>query len=341
MNLRGNYRPGVSRRGRSTVAAATMVVLTAGVSTALAGDGATRAVPYTSDDWWTLATAVVCCVCCAVPGCFLVLRRMSLLGDAISHAILPGLALAFFVTGSREPLPMLLGASGVGVLTALLSTALNRWGRVPEDAAMGVVFTTLFASGVVLITLAARQVDLDPGCVLYGLIEFVAFDTRTLAGIAMPKAFIELSVLLTVVLGLTGLFWKELRIVSFDAAMATSMGISATLVHHGLMTVVAATSVVSFEAVGSILVVAMLVTPGATAHLLTDRLDRMLWWAGAIAAASACIGHALAVRWNTSVAGMIASVSLAMFVAACVAAPRHGAIARLWRPRIASAEPRP
>ena len=302
-------------------------------SPARAAGGAHPAGAYTADDWWTLATAVVCSVCCALPGCFLVLRRMSLLGDAISHAILPGLAVAFFVTGSREPLSMLIGAAGVGVLTALLSTGLSSWGRVPEDAAMGVVFTTLFALGVILITLAARQVDLDPGCVLYGLIEFTAFDTRTVAGIEMPKAFVELSVLLLALLGLMGLFWKELRIVSFDPALATSMGINAALVHYGLMTVVAATSVMSFEAVGSILVVAMLVTPAATAQLLTDRLGRMLWWSGAIAAASACIGHALAVRWNTSVAGMIASVSLVLFMVACIAAPRHGAMARLWRLR--------
>jgi manganese/zinc/iron transport system permease protein len=294
---------------------------------------------YTADDWWTLATAVVCCVCCAVPGCFLVLRRLSLLGDAISHAILPGLALAFFITGSRDAMPMLLGAAGVGVLTAALSTGLARWGKVPEDAAMGVVFTTLFALGVVMITFAARQVDLDPGCVLYGLIEFVAFDTRTVMGVEMPKAFVELSALLLAVGAMVALFWKELRITCFDPALATSMGISAAAVHYGLMTTVAATSVLSFESVGSILVIAMLVTPAATAQLLTDKLGRMVWLSAAIAAATACVGHALAVRWNTSVAGMIASVSLGAFVVACIAAPRHGAVARLLRPRVTSPRP--
>jgi manganese/zinc/iron transport system permease protein len=319
------------------ISASTLGTQPAFASEATGTTGATMV--YTADDWWTLATAVVCCVCCAVPGCFLVLRRLSLLGDAISHAILPGLALAFFITGSRDAMPMLLGAAGVGVLTAALSTGLARWGKVPEDAAMGVVFTTLFALGVVMITFAARQVDLDPGCVLYGLIEFVAFDTRTVMGVEMPKAFVELSALLLAVGAMVALFWKELRITCFDPALATSMGISAAAVHYGLMTTVAATSVLSFESVGSILVIAMLVTPAATAQLLTDKLGRMVWLSAAIAAATACVGHALAVRWNTSVAGMIASVSLGAFVVACIAAPRHGAVARLLRPRVTSPRP--
>lgn len=287
-----------------------------------------------SDDIWTVATAACCSMACGVLGCFLVLRRMSLLGDAISHAILPGLAVAFIVTGSREPWAMLGGAMIVGVLTALLSNGLNRWGRVPEDASMGVVFTTLFALGVILITLGARNVDLDPGCVLYGLIEFVPFDTVRLAGHEIPRSFLWLGAALAVNVGLITVFYKELKIVCFDPYLATTMGISATAVHYGLMTAVAATSVASFEAVGSILVIAMLVAPGATAQLLTDRLSRMLGWSAAIGALCAVAGYALAVWLNTSVAGAIATVSLAVFVLAVFAAPRHGVIAqRVRHPR--------
>lgn len=291
------------------------------------------------DDLWTVGTAVLCSVACGLVGCFLVLRRMALLGDAISHAILPGLAIAFLMTNSREPLAMLGGAMVVGVLTALLSAGLSRWGKVPEDASMGVVFTTLFAVGVLLITLVARDVDLDPGCVLYGLIEFVPFDTVPFAGGRVPRSFLWLSVALGVNLTLIVVFFKELKIVCFDPYLATTMGISATLVHYGLMTLVAATSVAAFEAVGSILVVAMLVAPGATAHLITDKLSRMLWWSGALAALSAVAGYALAVRLNTSVAGMIATVSLAMFVLAAVASPRHGVLARVRRARLAGVIP--
>lgn len=284
-----------------------------------------------STDLWIIATAVASSVACGLVGCFLVLRRMSLLGDAISHAILPGLAIAFLVTSSREPLPMLAGALVVGVATALISAGLARWGRVPEDAAMGVVFTALFAIGVILITFVASRVDLDPGCVLYGLIEFVPFDTVHIAGVEMPRAFVFLAALLVVVALLITLFFKELKIVAFDPYLATTMGISATLVHYALMTGVAATCVASFEAVGSILVVAMLVAPGATAHLLTDRLSRMLWLSALIAAASAILGYILAVRFNTSVAGMIGTVALALFLAAVIFAPRHGWLAKQLR----------
>lgn len=319
------------RRTASVAAAA----LAASSSTAL---GAAERVWFTvggyevrDDDLWVAATAVLCCLSCAVLGCYLVLRRMSLLGDAITHAILPGLAAAFLLSGTRDIAAMLGGAMVVGVLTALLSAGLNRWGRVPEDAAMGVVFTTLFALGVVLISWAARDVDLDPGCVLYGLIEFTPFDTVRVRGAELPRAFVQLAVALVVNLGLVALFYKELKIVCFDPFLATTMGISAAAVHYGLMTAVAATAVVSFESVGSILVVAMLVGPGATAHLLTDRLSRMLVIAGAIGALSAVLGYVLAVAFNTSVAGMIASVSLGLFVLAVIGAPRHGLLGAALR----------
>ncbi len=284
-----------------------------------------------ADDFWTAGTAVVCSVACGVLGCFLVLRRMSLLGDAISHAILPGLALAFIITQSRAPGPMIAGAMVVGVLTALLSGALNRWGKVPEDASMGVVFTTLFAIGVLLITLAARNVDLDPGCVLYGSIELVSLEVIRLGPIEMPRAFAWLGAVLLLNVTLLIIFYKELKIVCFDPALATTLGISATAVHYGLMTAVATTSVAAFESVGSILVIAMLVAPGATAHLLTDRLSRMLLIAAGVASASAIIGYIGAVALDTSVAGMIASTSLALFMLAVLVAPRQGVLARVMR----------
>ena len=290
--------------------------------------------PVRSDDLWTVAIAACCCLACGLLGCFLMLRRMSLLGDAISHAILPGLAAAFFLTGSREPIAMLAGAMVVGVLTAVISTGLNRWGRVPEDASMGVVFTTLFACGVILITLVARDVDLDPGCVLYGLIEFAPFDTVRVFDLELPRSFVWLFSVLVVNVTLISVFFKELKIVCFDPYLATTMGISATAVHYGLMTAVAATSVASFEAVGSILVVAMLVAPGATAHLLTDKLGRLLWWSAAIAILSAVLGYILAVRFNTSVAGMIATVGLGLFMLAAIASPRHGFIAKQFHKRV-------
>lgn len=277
-----------------------------------------------ADDYWVIATAICCNVSCALLGCFLVLRRMSLLGDAISHGILPGLALAFLWTGSRAPMGMLLGAMAVGILTAVFSQGLTAWGRVPEDAAMGVVFSTLFALGVVLITRAASSIDLDPGCVLYGLIEHVPLDMVTVAGIDVPRATILLAGVLVAVTFMIVVFYKELLIVSFDPFLATTSGIPAVAVHYGLMAAVAATTVASFESVGSILVVAMLIAPGAAAHMLTDRLHRMLLIAALVGVIAAVVGYLLALRWNTSVAGMMAVVSGVEVALAVLFSPRYG-----------------
>lgn len=285
----------------------------------------------TADDWWVIATAVVGNIACALVGCFLVLRRLSLLGDAISHAILPGLAAAFLLTGTRNPGAMMLGALAAGALTAVMSAGLARTGKVSEDSSLGVVFTTLFALGVLMITWVAHDVDLDPGCVLYGLIEFASLDTVKVLGVEMPRALVWLGVVMMVNLTVVTVFFKELKIVAFDPYLATTMGINAAVVHYGLMTLVAGTTVAAFESVGSILVVTMLVAPAATAHLLTDRLSRMLVLASALGAAAAVIGYLLALHWNTSVAGMMSVVAGVQFALAALAGPRYGYAARAIR----------
>lgn len=292
------------------------------------------------DDLWVVGTAIMCGLASSILGCFLVLRRMSLLGDAISHAILPGLAVAFIVTKSRDPLPMLIGAMFVGVLTAFLSSSLRRWGRVEEGTAMGVVFTTLFAIGVLLISWVAQDVDLDPGCVLYGVIELTPFDRVALplggelAGVEIPRAFVGLAIALVISLAFVLACWKELKIVAFDPALAKALGICVPLVHYTLMILVAGTTVLSFEAVGSILVIALLVAPAATAQLLTDRLGRLVLLAAADAVLSSILGYVLAVVFNAPVAGMIATVAGALFVFALALAPRQGLVSR-WVSRVA------
>ena len=280
---------------------------------------------------WTIAVGVLCNTSCAILGCYLVLRRMSLLGDAISHSVLPGLALAFVLTGSISGWGMAVGAAALGVLTAFLTQAIGKLADVPEDASMGVVFTSLFAVGVILVTRVASQADLDPGCVLYGLIEFTPLDTVRLFGIEVPRAFQSLGPALVFTVGFVGLFWKELKIVSFDPALARAMGFRVGLIHYLLMAMVAGVTVASFEAVGSILVVAMLIVPAATAHLLTDRLVGMMLWSTAVAVLSAIFGYWLAARWNTSVAGMMAVVAGGLFALAVFAAPRHGIVSQFVR----------
>lgn len=281
----------------------------------------------TSSEWWTLATASLCGLLCGVAGCYLVLRRMSLLGDAITHAILPGLAGAFLLTGTRDVWAMLAGAMVVGLVTAAGTSWLSRVGRVPSDAAMGVVFTSLFALGVLLISRAADQVDLDPGCVLYGLLEFVDADRVRVLGMETPRAFATLAGASLVTFLLLGLFWKEVKLVSFDAALATSMGFSAAIIHYAVIGVIAGVSVASFEAVGSILVIAMLIGPAVTASLLTRRLGRMVALAGATGVLAGAVGTIAAVRLDVSVAGSVSVTVGALFALALVLSPSQGLVA--------------
>ena len=280
---------------------------------------------------WMIAVGAATNTACALLGCYLVLRRMSLLGDALAHAVLPGLVVAFLLAGSLNVVYMVIGAIIVGLLTTFLIQTLHRFGGVASDASMGVVFTSLFALGVVLIRRYAHDVDLDPDCVLYGQLLFVEFHTVNVVGYAIPRALLSIVSLLAINLVFIGGFWKELKLSSFDPLLATTMGYSANVLHYLLMALVAATAVASFEAVGSILVIAMLIVPGATAHLLCDRLHRMMLVAAVVAILAAVIGCSLAIWLDTEVAGMM-TVTVAMFyVAAVFFSPRYGVISKLVR----------
>lgn len=280
---------------------------------------------------WTIIVGIVGNVTCAILGCYLVLRRLSLLGDAISHAVLPGIALGYLFSGSVAGLPILLGAMALGVLTSVLTQVITSFGRVSEDTSLGVVFTSLFALGVILIKVAARNVDLDADCVLYGLIDAAGVDLIRFFGWHISRPLLTLVPALFITLVLILLFWKELKIVAFDPALAAAMGFSVNVVHYLLMAMVSGVTVASFEAVGSILVVAMLVVPAATAALLTERLGWMMIWAAAIGVTSAVFGYILAVPLATSVAGMMAVVAGVQFATAVFFAPRAGLVSRWLR----------
>ena len=247
-------------------------------------------------DTWIVVIGALAAGACALLGNFLVLRKMSMMGDAISHAVLPGLAIAFMVTGARASLSMFIGAAIAGVLTAVFTQWISRFGKVDEGASMGIVFTTLFALGLLLIVQGADHVDLDPSCVLYGAIELTPLDVvwrPTLFGcfLEVPRAaFVLVGVVLLNTVFIVA-FFKELRISSFDAELATAMGIYSKLMHYLLMTLVAVTTVACFEVVGSIIVIAMLIVPAATAHLLTDRLWLMVVLSVLVAIVSAVLGH--------------------------------------------------
>lgn len=305
--------------------------------------GLTVALTWHSFDTWIIVIGVLCAAACALPGSFLVLRRQSMMGDAISHAVLPGLAAAFLLTESRSSIVMFIGAAAVGVVTAVVTQWVHASGKVERSAAMGVVFTTLFAIGLVMIVRAADKVDLDPGCVLYGSIELAPLDTLRLAGFDVPRAAAVLAAVLLGNVLIIGLLFKEMTISSFDQELATSLGFSARMMNFILMTLVAITTVAAFEAIGSILVIAMLIVPPATARLLTHRLAPMVIIAAALGALAAASGHVAAITLppllgfeDTLTSGMMAVAAGALFVLAMVFSPQQGIVSGMLHRRALS-----
>ncbi len=293
---------------------------------------------WTSFDTWIVVAGALASLSCALVGSFLVLRKQSMMGDAISHAVLPGLAIAFLLTNSRGSTAMFVGAAIAGILTALLTNVISRWGKVEEGAAMGVVFTFLFALGLVLIVQAADAVDLDPGCVLYGAIEYVPLSTVRFAGLEFPEALIQLSIMLILNALFVVLFFKELRISSFDPGLANTLGINANLMNNLLMVFVAGTVVACFEIVGSILVIAMLIVPPATAYLLFDKMSRMIVASLVIAVLVALFGHIAAITVpllfgfdSTSTAGSMAVMAGVFFTLAMLFSPQQGVVSKFIR----------
>jgi manganese/zinc/iron transport system permease protein len=279
----------------------------------------------------TIAVGVVANVGCALVGTYLVLRRMSLLGDAISHAVLPGIVLAIILTGRVEGWPILAGAMLVGIITALAAQGLQALGGVSEDSSLGVVYTSLFALGVVMLQVFAPHGHIDTECILYGAIDVAGLSPVRWLGIAWPRALFKLLPVLGIVLVFIVTAWKELKIVSFDAALARAMGMPALAIHLALMGVIAMVTVASFESVGSILVVPMLIAPAATARLLSDRLSITLVLAAAAASLAAILGYLAAYAWNTSVAGMMATVAGLQLGLAVLFSPWHGLVSRWLR----------
>ena len=262
-----------------------------------------------SDALAIMLTGALVASACAILGTFLMLRKMSMIGDAISHAVLPGIVIAYLVSHSRASLPMMIGAAIVGLLTTGLIELINRKGRLQADAAIGLSFTLMFAIGVILISLFAGNIDLDQECVLYGDILYVPLDTLSLGGLpVLPRSVWILSGLMALIGVYIWLGYKGLLITSFDPAMAASLGISTAFWHYSLMGMVSLTTVLSFEFVGAILVVAFLIVPPAIAYLLTDHLPSLMGYAILAGVISAIGGYYLATAIDGSVAGAMATV---------------------------------
>ncbi len=281
--------------------------------------------------WTVLIVGALVATSCALLGVFLVLRKVAMLGDAISHAVLPGIAIAFLISGDRAPLLMIFGAAAVGVLTVFLVGILNRTRRLKEDASIGVVFPALFSIGVILVSYFAGKIDLDPDCIIFGEILLSHLDRIVIGGVDIgPKAYYVCGPILALNILLIGTLYKELKVTSFDPALAASLGISPTLIHYLLMSQVSITVVGSFESVGAILVVAMLVVPPAAAYLFTHRLWTMILLSVGFGILSSTIGFFIGWWKNCSMAGSMAAAAGGVFVLAFLFAPQQGLFARIW-----------
>lgn len=285
-----------------------------------------------SPDVEILLIAIVTAVAAALPGAFLVLRRLALVSDAISHAILPGIVVAFFFTGDLSSPLLLIAAAGTGVLTVALIEAIHRSRLVPEDAAIGLVFPALFALGVILVSRYAGNVHLDTDSVLLGELAFAPFDRLVVGGVDLgPAALWSMGAILLLNVVVIVVAFKEFKLATVDAGLAAALGFSPVLLHYGLMALVSITAVGAFNAVGSVLVVALMIAPPATAYLLAERLKSMLWLSALIAAVAAVAGYGMAWVLDVSIAGSMATACGVLFFAALMFAPRRGVVAQMQR----------
>ncbi|MEM9344424.1 MAG: metal ABC transporter permease [Pseudomonadota bacterium] len=277
---------------------------------------------------------------CALPGNFLLLRRQALIGDAISHVVLPGIVVAFLVTGAVATGPMMLGAAGAAVVAVVLIEAIRRMGRIEPGAAMGVVFTAMFAGGVLLLEQTDTSgVHLDVEHALYGNLESLIWleatgwssllDPGALAG--LPPELLRVAVAALGVAVFIGVLWRPLVLSTFDEGFAASVGIPVSGLGIALVIVSAIAAVAAFDAVGSIIVIAMFICPPAAARLMTNRLGWQVAWSLLFAVVSAVLGYVLAgygPLWlggsdAVSAAGMIAAVSGVILALAAVFGPHR------------------
>jgi len=282
-------------------------------------------------------------VACALPGNFLILRRQALIGDAISHVVLPGIVVAFLLTGTISATAMMFGAAVAAVIAVAMIEGIRRFGHIEPGAAMGVVFTTMFAGGVLLLELSDTSgVHLDVEHALYGNLESLIWldaigwgsllDAQALKG--LPPELFRISVVVALIGILLALFWRPLAISTFDEGFAASLGLPVTVISLGLVIASALAAVAAFDAVGSIIVIAMFICPPAAARLMTNRLGAQIAWSVAFALFSAILGYVLAgygPLWiggtnAVSAAGMIATVSGVILAITAFAGPERSAV---------------
>ncbi len=276
--------------------------------------------------------AILVSAACAIPGVFLVLRKMSLMSDAISHAVLPGIVVGFLITRSLSSPLLFVGAVGTGMLTVILTESLVKTQLVKEDAAIGLVFPALFSIGVILVSRYTGNVHLDIDAVLLGELVFTPLDRLSFFGYdAGPRMAWVMGVILVLNIGVLLLFFKEMKIATFDPGLSSSLGFSPVLLQYILMIDVSITTVGAFDAVGSILVVALMIAPATTAYLLTDDLKKMVVLSVLIGIVSSVLGFLVAWALDASAAGAMASMCGVAFLLAFLFAPDRGLVSQMRR----------
>lgn len=280
--------------------------------------------PWMLGQWMQrgVLAAMLASVPCALIGVFLYLRRLSLVADALSHTALPGIVIAFLLSGSLSSPVLLLGALLSGGVTTAAIEYVSRSKLVRSDAAIGIVFSSLFAVGVILLSVFVKDAHIDTQCMLFG--DVLGISDESLWTLAMVSP----SVLIGVLVG-----WRALVLTSFDADFARTLGWPVSSMHYMLMGAVALVTVAAFEAIGAILAIAMLIVPAATAHLLADRMRGMILWALLHACSSSLLGMYAAVWFDVSAAGAIVLVEGALYLVAVLFAPAHGILQKFFRTR--------
>lgn len=261
-------------------------------------------------------------------GTFLVLRGTSMLADAIGHSIVFGIVVVWLVAHEQSGPLQIIGAALTGILTVFLTELLVSSNRVKQDAAIGLVFPLLFSIGVLLLNLYAGNVHIDTHTVLLGEIGFVWLDTIDIAGYPVPQSLLSMAAMALINGLFVGIFFKELKLATFDAALAKALGFAPGLLFYALLFLTSATAVAAFDAVGAVLFVAFVIVIPSTAYLLTDRLGLMLGYGVAISLAASVLGYALAVAFDVSIGGMMAVVTGGFLLIAFLAGPRYGLIAQ-------------
>ena len=276
------------------------------------------------DGFWIVLTGFLVASSTGMLGNLLLLRKMSMMGDALSHAVLPGIVVAYLISGSRASFPLLIGAIIMGLLTTFLIHFFSNKGKMQGDAAMGTVFTFLFALGIILVTKYAGQADIDADCVLHGELAFVPLQQTAYFGIKAPDAVWTLMLLFVFIQLIFWVGYKGWVLTSFNAEYASSIGIKTALWHYSLMAATSVATVVSFESVGAILVIAFLVVPAATAFLITKDLRRMVVVIIIQGFLSSLGGYLLSNAINASISGSMAVISFVGFAAVFLFTKKEG-----------------